>query len=87
MFICACLAQCHVTHVCLAGSGQHLRLTDLLTSHGLLLALQRMIRAVASLGAVEVRGIVEEQGHVEVTCEFCNEQFQFSEAQIMAELK
>lgn len=43
----------------------------------------RMLRAVASLGAAEVRSIVEEQGHVEVTCELCNEQFQFSEADVM----
>lgn len=43
----------------------------------------RMLRAVASLGAAEVRSIIEEQGQVEVTCELCNEQFQFSEADVM----
>eukprot|EP00879_Flechtneria_rotunda_P032008 GHRR01035152.1.p1 GENE.GHRR01035152.1~~GHRR01035152.1.p1 ORF type:complete len:268 (+),score=58.10 GHRR01035152.1:468-1271(+) len=43
----------------------------------------RMLRAVASLGVQEVRSIIEEQGKVEVTCELCNEQFQFSEADVM----
>ncbi|WIA20049.1 hypothetical protein OEZ85_005914 [Tetradesmus obliquus] len=43
----------------------------------------RMLRAVASLGAAEVKSILEEQGQVEVTCELCNEQFQFSEAEVM----
>lgn len=43
----------------------------------------RMLRAVASLGQAEVRSILEEQGQVEVTCELCNEQFQFGEADVM----
>jgi molecular chaperone Hsp33 len=42
-----------------------------------------MLHAVASLGEGEVRSIVEEQGQVEVTCELRNEQFQFSEEEVM----
>lgn len=44
----------------------------------------RMLRAVASLGADEVRSIVAEQGHVEVTCELCCEKYQFTEADVLA---
>lgn len=43
----------------------------------------RMLRAVGSLGEKEVKSIIEEQGHVEVTCELCNEKFQFSEAEVL----
>jgi molecular chaperone Hsp33 len=44
----------------------------------------RMLRAVASLGVEEVRSIVREQGHVEVTCELCCEQYQFTESDVLA---
>jgi len=44
---------------------------------------QRMKRAVASLGPKEIKSIVEEQGKIEVTCEFCNEVYQFSEEECM----
>ena len=43
----------------------------------------RMKRAVASLGPAEVRAIMEEQGKIEVTCEFCNEAYQFSEEEVL----
>lgn len=43
-----------------------------------------MLKAVASLGRTEVASIIEEQGQVEVTCELCAEQFQFSEDEVMA---
>eukprot|EP00246_Nothoceros_aenigmaticus_P014757 TRINITY_DN5818_c0_g1_i2.p1 TRINITY_DN5818_c0_g1~~TRINITY_DN5818_c0_g1_i2.p1 ORF type:complete len:281 (+),score=42.29 TRINITY_DN5818_c0_g1_i2:124-843(+) len=39
----------------------------------------RMMRAVASLGPSEVRQLLEEQGHVEVRCEFCAEVVRFKE--------
>jgi molecular chaperone Hsp33 len=42
-----------------------------------------MKRAVASLGPKEVRAIIEEQGKIEVTCEFCNEAYQFTEEEVM----
>jgi molecular chaperone Hsp33 len=42
-----------------------------------------MMRAVAALGADEVRSIMEEQGKIEVTCEMCNETYQFSEEAVM----
>lgn len=44
---------------------------------------QRMKRAVASLGPAEVKAIIEEQGKIEVTCEFCNEAYRFTEEEVM----
>ena len=44
----------------------------------------RMARAVASLGQNEVRKIVEEQGKVEVTCEFCKETIELREHELTA---
>ena len=38
---------------------------------------QRTEQALVSLGATEIRGIVEEQGKVSITCEFCEEQYEF----------
>lgn len=46
-------------------------------------AMQRMIRAVASLGEAEVRDIQKEHGKIEVTCDFCNETFVLPEAQVL----
>ncbi|MDG1164083.1 MAG: Hsp33 family molecular chaperone HslO [Porticoccaceae bacterium] len=43
---------------------------------------QRTERALVSLGAPEVLDIVEEQGSVLITCEFCDEQYQFNEQQV-----
>jgi molecular chaperone Hsp33 len=45
---------------------------------------QRTERALVSLGAAEVRDIVEEQGSVLITCEFCDEQYQFSDQDVEA---
>ena len=45
---------------------------------------ERMLRAVALLGREEVEDIVEEQGHVEVTCEFCRECIQFGTSSMRA---
>jgi len=45
---------------------------------------ERTLRALASLGAPELRSILAEQGHIEVTCEFCNEQRLFHAADIDA---
>lgn len=42
-----------------------------------------MRSAVATLGETEVRSILEEQGSVEVTCEFCRETFKFEEGEVM----
>jgi molecular chaperone Hsp33 len=44
----------------------------------------RMASAVAALGEAEVQDIIEEQGQIEVTCEFCKQTYQFSEEDIMA---
>lgn len=43
----------------------------------------RMASAVATLGETEVRSILEEQGKIEVTCEFCRDTFDFEEDEIM----
>jgi molecular chaperone Hsp33 len=43
----------------------------------------RMKRAVAALGPQEVKAIIEEQGKIEVTCELCNEAYQFSEEEVL----
>ena len=41
-----------------------------------------MKRAVAALGEEDVQDLIEKQGHVEVTCAFCNDTYQFSKDQI-----
>ena len=43
----------------------------------------RMKRAVALLGPQEVKTILETEGKIEVTCEFCKETYQFSEEDVM----
>ncbi|KAG0569348.1 hypothetical protein M758_6G079700 [Ceratodon purpureus] len=47
----------------------------------------RMMRAVASLGPVEVQQILDEQGSVEVRCEYCGDVAQFSEADLQQVLQ
>ena len=44
----------------------------------------RMMRAIASMGREEVESIIEEQGKVEVTCEFCKDTIVFSEEDLFA---
>eukprot|EP00884_Botryococcus_braunii_P007801 jgi/Botrbrau1/17021/Bobra.49_2s0077.1 len=48
---------------------------------------ERMKRAVALLGQDEVRDILEKEGRIEVTCEFCKDTYQFDEEEVMAALK
>ena len=43
----------------------------------------RMVRALASMGRAEIENIIEEQGQVEVTCEFCKDTIVFSEAELL----
>lgn len=50
----------------------------------LLCVQERMKRAVAALGEEDVQDLIEKQGHVEVTCAFCNDTYQFSKDQIDA---
>ncbi len=45
-----------------------------------------MKQAVALLGADEVRSIMQEQGKIEVTCDFCRQTYQFKEDEVMAYL-
>ena len=42
----------------------------------------RMMRALASMGRKEVDSIIEEQGQVEMTCEFCKETIVFKEDEL-----
>ena len=42
-----------------------------------------MVRALASMGRAEIESIIEEQGQVEVTCEFCKDTVVFSEAELL----
>ncbi|XP_059074161.1 uncharacterized protein LOC131048267 isoform X5 [Cryptomeria japonica] len=39
----------------------------------------RMLRAVASLGSEDIKSLLQEQGHIEVRCEFCAEVLRFKE--------
>ena len=43
----------------------------------------RMMRALASMGKEEIQSIIEEQGKVEVTCEFCKDAVTFTEAELL----
>jgi molecular chaperone Hsp33 len=43
----------------------------------------RMMRALASMGKDEIQSIIEEQGKVEVTCEFCKDAVTFTEADLL----
>ncbi|ADC70849.1 Hsp33 protein [Thioalkalivibrio sp. K90mix] len=38
---------------------------------------ERVSETLRGLGQDEIRGIIEEQGQIEVTCEFCNAQYHF----------
>lgn len=42
----------------------------------------RMKRAIAMLGQTEVQSILEEQGELEITCEFCKETYKMTEADV-----
>lgn len=48
---------------------------------------ERMVRAVASLGAEEVRDIYKQEGKIEVTCDFCAQTYQFTDAEILDRIK
>lgn len=42
----------------------------------------RVIRAIASLGPVEIQSIIDEDGKAEVRCHFCNEEYLLSRQQL-----
>lgn len=44
----------------------------------------RMKRAVAALGPAEVQKILEQEGKIEVTCEFCQETYNFEADEVLA---
>lgn len=46
----------------------------------------RMKRAVAALGRDEVTDILEQEGKIEVNCNFCNETFEFGQADVESAL-
>ena len=45
---------------------------------------QRMLAALRSLGEQELQSIIEEQGRIEITCEFCHQHYQFRQADIQS---
>lgn len=45
---------------------------------------ERMERAVISLGKDEINSIIEEDGHAELVCHFCNNKYDFSRAELEA---
>lgn len=47
---------------------------------------ERISSAIISLGSEEIQSMIEEDGHAEAQCHFCNEKYHFSEEELM-ELK
>lgn len=47
---------------------------------------QRSLNAVVQFGVEEIAEILQEQGHIEISCQFCNRQYHFNRAQIDAAL-
>jgi molecular chaperone Hsp33 len=45
---------------------------------------ERLAGVVRMLGQEEVKSLLAEQGHVELTCEFCNRAFRYDDAQVEA---
>ena len=45
---------------------------------------ERLAGVVQMLGHDEVKALLAEQGHVELTCEFCNRAFRYDDAQVDA---
>ncbi|GMA50505.1 33 kDa chaperonin [Alicyclobacillus contaminans] len=43
---------------------------------------ERMAALLKGLGDGEIQSLIEEQGGAEVTCHFCNEQYQFTQAEL-----
>lgn len=43
---------------------------------------ERMAKALISIGAKDLRSIIEEDGHAELTCHFCNRAYDFNKAEL-----
>jgi molecular chaperone Hsp33 len=48
---------------------------------------ERLAGVVRMLGEQELKTLLAEQGHVELTCEFCNRSFRYDDAQVQAILR
>ncbi|MCH5187774.1 MAG: Hsp33 family molecular chaperone HslO [Oscillospiraceae bacterium] len=48
---------------------------------------ERMARALISIGAKDLRQLIEEDGHAELTCHFCNSAYDFSKEELEELLK
>lgn len=48
---------------------------------------ERLAGVVRMLGEDELKTLLAEQGHVELTCEFCNRSFRYDDAQVQAILR
>jgi molecular chaperone Hsp33 len=46
-----------------------------------------MEQALISIGEEELRGIIEEQGEAELTCQFCDNKYKFSKDELNELLK
>jgi Hsp33 protein len=66
-----CPAVAHVGYLTAQPPQLHMALSAALATQG------RMKKALAALGPGEVEDMLEKEGHVEVTCQFCNDAFQF----------
>lgn len=45
-------------------------------------SVEKMERALVSVGAKDLKEIIEEDGHAELTCHFCNEKYYFDKAHL-----
>ena len=43
---------------------------------------ERMERALISIGAKELKSLIDEDGHAELKCQFCNNEYDFSKAEL-----
>jgi molecular chaperone Hsp33 len=48
---------------------------------------ERMERALISIGKEEIQSIIDEQGHAEMCCQFCNKKYDFNKEQLEELLK
>ena len=66
-------------------AGQAVRLfTPKPVAHDCRCTPERLAGVVRMLGAEEVKGLLAEQGHVELKCEFCNRAFRYDDQQVDA---
>lgn len=50
-------------------------------------SVEKMEKALISIGKQELEGLIEEEGHAELTCHFCDNKYTFSKAELEALLE